>query len=51
MFIAGFIVFFITVIVIIKGVTQRIKSPTDDLQEEISNLKKRVNDLENEKKI
>ncbi|MYL34968.1 hypothetical protein GLW05_15395 [Pontibacillus yanchengensis] len=35
-------------ILIIKGVTQRIKRPTDDLKAEISNLKKKVNELENE---
>ncbi|MYL54037.1 hypothetical protein GLW08_11880 [Pontibacillus yanchengensis] len=35
-------------ILIIKRVAQRSKNPTDDLKAEITNLKKRVNELENE---
>lgn len=50
MFIAGFIVFIIAIIAIIKAVTHRINIPTEDLKEEMSKLKKRVNELENEKK-
>lgn len=50
MFIAGFIVFIIIIIAIIKGVAHRIKSPTDELKEEVLNLKNRINELENEKK-
>ncbi|MGY0694977.1 hypothetical protein ACW2QC_19795 [Virgibacillus sp. FSP13] len=50
MFVMGMIVFIIAVIAIFNGATHRIKSPIDDLKEEISNLEKRVNDLENEKK-
>lgn len=50
MLVAGFIVFIIAIIAIINGVTNRIKSPTDDLRQELSTLKKRVSALENEKK-
>ncbi|KGP74255.1 hypothetical protein [Pontibacillus yanchengensis] len=35
-------------ILIIKRVTQRSKNPTDDLNAEITNLKKRVYELEND---
>lgn len=50
MFVAGLVVFIIAVISIIKGVTHRITSPTDDLREEISNLKRRVNEIEKQKR-
>jgi len=49
MFIAGFIVFIIAIIAIIKGVTHRKKVQQMNLKEEVSNLKKRVHELENEK--
>lgn len=49
MFVAGMIVFIIAVMAILKGVTHRIKAPTDDLNNKISNFEKRVIDLENKK--
>lgn len=50
MFIVGFIVFILAINAIIIGVTYRIKSSSDDLKEEVLNLKKRINELEQEKK-
>ncbi len=50
MLVAGFIVLIIAVISVFGMVTKRVSVPTEDLQEEITNLKKRVNELEDEKK-
>lgn len=48
MFVAGFIVFIIAIFSVIKMATNRVTAPTDDLKEEITNLKKRIGELENE---
>ncbi|MGJ9459873.1 hypothetical protein [Oceanobacillus sp. CF4.6] len=50
MYVAGIIVFVIAIIAIVRGITYRIKSPADDLKEQISILERRVDDLEKIKK-
>jgi len=49
-FVAGFIVFIITIISIIKMATNRVTAPTENLKVEITTLKNRINELENSKK-
>lgn len=47
-FIVGFIVFTIAIFSVIKMATNRVTAPTNDLKEEITTLKKRIDELENE---
>ncbi|MFZ3578768.1 hypothetical protein [Virgibacillus sp. DJP39] len=47
MFFVAIIVLVLAVIAIIVGLKQRIKNPTNDLKEKITNLEKRVDDIEN----
>lgn len=48
--VVGFIVFIIAIISVIKMVANRVIAPTNDLKEEVTNLKKRIAELEKEKK-
>lgn len=48
MFITGIIVFIIVIFSIIKGVIHRVQAPIDDFKKEISTLKKRIDELENQ---
>lgn len=50
LFSVGIVVIIIAAMAILKGITYRIKSPFEDLRTEISNLEKRVKDLENKGK-
>lgn len=47
-FVAGFIVFIIAIFSMIKMVINRVTAPTDDLKNEMTILKKRIDELENE---
>lgn len=49
-FIAGFIVFLIAIVSVFKMITNRVTAPTDDLKREVTNLKNRIDQLENEQK-
>ncbi|AIF45310.1 MULTISPECIES: hypothetical protein [Virgibacillus] len=49
-FIAGFIVFIIAIFSVIRMATTRVTAPTEDLKEEVTNLKDRIDELENNKK-
>lgn len=44
---AGFIVFLLALLSIIKMAVNRIQGPQEDLKAEITTLKKRINELEN----
>ena len=46
----GFVVVVIAAIAILQGLFHRVIHPENELKEEISDLKKRVNDLESNKK-
>ncbi|QUW22309.1 hypothetical protein JSQ81_01575 [Sporosarcina sp. Marseille-Q4063] len=49
-YLAGvFIVFIIALLSIVRMSTNRTTASTDDLKEEMKNLKQRINELENEK--
>ncbi len=49
MFVVAMIVLVLSVIAIIRGLTERFKNPINELKGRISYLEKRVNDLENDK--
>ncbi|WP_430787382.1 hypothetical protein VBD025_16305 [Virgibacillus flavescens] len=49
-FAIGILVVVIAAIAIMQGLFQRVKQPENELKEEISDLKKRVNDLESDRK-
>lgn len=46
MFVVGAIIFIVAIIAILKGITHRIQTPTNDLKEQITTLENRVHDLE-----
>ncbi len=48
MFLAGFVVFIIALFTVIKIAANKVAAPTNDLKEEVENLKKRINELEKE---
>lgn len=49
LFVIGFIVILIALFSLVKIATNKVIAPTNDLQEEIVHLKKRIDELENEK--
>lgn len=50
LFVAGFIVFIIAIFSVIRMATNRVTAPTEDLKKEVTNLKNRIDELENDKK-
>ena len=49
-FVAGFIVFIIAIFSVVKMATNKVTAPTEDLKEEITILKNRIDELEDDKK-
>ncbi|WP_198030024.1 hypothetical protein [Oceanobacillus manasiensis] len=49
MFVAGFVVFFIAIIAVMKGIIHRVKEPARQSEQRISNLEKRLQELESRK--
>lgn len=48
--VAGFIVCIIAIFSVVKMTTNRVTAPTESLNKEITILKNRIDELENEKK-
>lgn len=48
LFVVGFIVFIIFILSVIKIVTSKVAVPTNDLNEKIARLEKRIDEVENQ---
>lgn len=46
LFVAGFIVFFIAILSVVKMITNRVSAPINNLENEMVRLEKRVSELE-----
>ena len=49
LFVVGFIVLIIAIFSVVKMTANRVTASTNDLKEEVTHLRKRIDELENEK--